>query len=77
MENFNWNKIPFAQFYEHCNKTGKQIKQNFQMFFVRKYRVLSSSHYSIFEDGLYKVVKRKDLDSAMKQILCIDCAILA
>jgi len=47
------------------------------MFLVRKYRVLSSSHYSIFEDGLYKVVKRKDLDSAVKQILCIDCAILA
>jgi hypothetical protein len=47
------------------------------MFLVRKYRLLSSSHYSIFEDGLHKVVKRKDLDSAMKQILCIERAILA
>ena len=44
------------------------------MFLVRKYRVRNSSFYSIFEDGLYKVVKRKDLDSAMKQILCIDHA---
>jgi hypothetical protein len=47
------------------------------MFLVRKYRVLISSHYIIFEDGLYKLVTRNDLDSATKQILCSDCALLA
>ena len=47
------------------------------MFLVRKYRVPSSSHYSIFEYGLYEAAKRKDLDSAMKQILYVDRAILA
>jgi hypothetical protein len=46
------------------------------MFLVRKYRVPSSSHYSICVDGLYEVVKRKDLDYAMKQILFFDRAIL-
>jgi hypothetical protein len=47
------------------------------MFLVRKHSVPSSSHYSFFEYGLYEVAKRKDLDSAMKQILFIDRAILA
>jgi len=69
-------KYPFHNSVNIVTKLENK-KQNFQMFLVGKYRLLSSSQYSIFEDGLYKVVKRKDLDSAMKQILCIDSAILA
>jgi hypothetical protein len=75
MKNFKWNKIPFEKYCKHFHKTRKKIKQIFQIL-ARKYSVLNSSHHSIFEDGLYNVGKRKDVDSAMKQILCVDCAIL-